>query len=208
MSELLDLIKQRRSIRKYQPRPVSLEAIQGLLEAAQFAPSAHNAQPWRFIVLLSDSAKQKLTQAMIEAWLKDLKRDGAPAQQRSALTKTYTERFTQAPAVIIACLTLQNMMQYPDEQRQKNERDMAVQSLAAAIQNLLLAAHAQGLATCWYCAPLFCKNVVRETLQIPADVEPQALITVGYPDETRQAPKRNSLSGCAYLDSWDSPLRG
>jgi F420 biosynthesis protein FbiB-like protein len=205
MSELLDLIKQRRSIRKYQPRPVSLEAIQGLLEAAQFAPSAHNAQPWRFIVLLSDSAKQKLTQAMIEAWLKDLKRGGASAEQRLALTKTYTERFTQAPAVIIACLTLQDMMQYPDEQRQKNERDMAVQSLAAAIQNLLLAAHAQGLATCWYCAPLFCKNVVREALQIPVDVEPQALITVGYAAENHIS-KRNLLSSCAYLDSWGNPL--
>ena len=58
---------------------------------------------------------------------------------------------------------------------------MAVQSVAMAVQNLLLAAHAEGLGACWMCAPLFCAEIVCRALDLPADWEPQALITLGYP---------------------------
>jgi coenzyme F420-0:L-glutamate ligase / coenzyme F420-1:gamma-L-glutamate ligase len=97
---------------------------------------------------------------------------------------------------------MEDMDTYPDAERKNSERDLALQSLAAAIQTLLLAAHANGLGACWYCAPLFCKTAVRQALVIPAEVEPQAAITIGYPDEIPKTPKRYPLETCVYREKW------
>jgi nitroreductase len=79
-----------------------------------------------------------------------------------------------------------DMDRYGDEQRNLNEYIMAAQSTAMAGQNLLLAAHEAGLGACWMCAPLFCPDVVRDVLNLPEDWQPQALIPLGYPAETRE----------------------
>lgn len=76
-----------------------------------------------------------------------------------------------------------DMDHYPDERRQQAERIMAVQSAALAAQNILLAAHTEGLGACWVCAPLFCPEVVRTALALPADWDALGLITLGYPAE-------------------------
>src|SRR5260221_7073878 len=74
-----------------------------------------------------------------------------------------------------------DMDRYPDAKRSAAEHQMAVQSVAMAVQNLLLAAHAEGLGACWMCAPLFCGDAVRGSLDLPADWQPQALVTLGQP---------------------------
>ena len=206
MPHITDAIKERRSIRKYIQRPVPEEVLREILEAAKYAPSAHNAQPWRFIVLTAEFAKRGLAEAMAEAWLQVLKRDGESQQNRTALTTASIERFTNAPVLVVACLTMKDMTQYPDEERQLREHDLAVQSLSAAIQNMLLTAHAKQLGACWYCAPIFCQTAVRQALKIPDEVEPQALITIGYPAEKPSSPLRKPLQSIAYLDDWGKPL--
>ena len=75
---------------------------------------------------------------------------------------------------------------YSDEKRSYNERVMAVQSTAMAGQNLLLAAHEVGLGACWMCAPLFCPDVVQQTLDLPDDWQPQGIIAMGYPAQERE----------------------
>ena len=75
---------------------------------------------------------------------------------------------------------------YPDAKRSHNEHIMAIQSVAMAGQNILLAAHDAGLGACWMCAPLFCPNVVKTSLNLPDDWQPQGLLTIGYPDQTRE----------------------
>ena len=75
---------------------------------------------------------------------------------------------------------MEDMDRYADPARQNAEYLMAVQSAAMAGQNLMLAAHAAGLAACWMCAPLFCPEVARDALGLPADWQPQGLITLGY----------------------------
>jgi coenzyme F420-0:L-glutamate ligase / coenzyme F420-1:gamma-L-glutamate ligase len=85
---------------------------------------------------------------------------------------------------------MQDMDTYPDEKRSFNEKVMAIQSTAMAGQTLLLAAHAAGLGACWMCAPLFCPDVVRGVLALPDHWEPQGLITLGYPAETRQRERK------------------
>jgi len=103
-------------------------------------------------------------------------------------------------------MTMEDMDSYPDERRQRAERTMAIQSVAASVQNFLLAASALGLGACWYCAPLFCPDVVREILGIPEGVEPQALIAVGYPNEEPEPPPRKPLEEVVYLERWGRAL--
>jgi coenzyme F420-0:L-glutamate ligase/coenzyme F420-1:gamma-L-glutamate ligase len=206
MSLVTDTIKTRRSIRKYLPRLVSTEILKKILEAARWAPSAHNAQPWRFILLIDKSPKLLLAEAMADAWMVDMVKDGTRMEVREKSRKASIERFARAPLLVIACVTMKDMIQYTDESRQKCEHDLAVQSLGAAIQNMLLTAHANGLGACWFSAPIFCKETVRKVLEIPKNAEPQALIALGYPAEKPRAPYRKSLQNYSYASHWGTSL--
>lgn len=182
---MLDLIMTRRSIRRYRPDPVPPALVEALLQAAIWAPSAHNRQPWRFAVIETPACKQALARAMGARLRHDLMADGLPAAQIDADVERSFARITGAPLLILLCLTMQDMDVYADAARSQNEYLMAVQSVAIAGQNLLLAAHAAGLGACWMCAPLFAPGVVRAALDLPDDWQPQALITLGYPDQQR-----------------------
>ncbi len=206
MSSDIDVLRQRRSIRKYRQQPIPFDLIKRLLEAASYAPSAHNAQPWRFIVIANPEQKAALADAMAQVWLAELERDHIPKNTRWATVDTSAARFIAAPALILACLSMEDMNEYLDTERQKHERDLALQSLGAAVQNLLLQAQIQGLGACWYCAPAFCKSIVRQVLNIPDDVEPHALLTVGYPAETPKMPPRHGMEDFAFLDQWGKRL--
>jgi len=200
--KILEIIKSRRSVREYLPMQVSNKVLFRILEAARWAPSAHNAQPWRFVTIRDAALKRKLAEAMANRWDKDMRKDNVPPEEREKLVKTSIERFTRAPIVIVACLTMEDMDKYPDKRRQKIEYVMAVQSFAAAIENMLLAAHAEGLSSCWFCAPLFCPDTVRKILNISNHVDPQALITIGYPIEKPNPPPRKPLEKIVHQEYW------
>lgn len=176
----------RRSIRRYRPDPVPHAILESILTAAIWAASAHNRQPWRFCVVESSSTKETLAGAMGARLRHDLEADGVPETVIAADTGRSYSRITSAPVLIVLCLSMADMDIYPDPQRAHNEMIMAVQSTAMAGQNLLLAAHDAGLGACWMCAPLFCPDVIVGTLDLPADWQPQALITLGYPAEARE----------------------
>jgi F420 biosynthesis protein FbiB-like protein len=183
--QILLVIAQRRSIRRFQPRPVAPDLLEKLLAAAHWAPSAHNRQPWRFVIVLDEGNRRSLADRMAERLAADLRAGGANEQEIQADTLRSRQRLTGAPVLIVVCLSMQDMDVYPDAHRQSLEHLMAVQSVAMAAQNLLLAAHAHGLGACWLCAPLFCPEVVRESLGLPRDLEPQGAIILGYPAEAR-----------------------
>lgn len=187
-------LKTRRSIRRYKPEPVATEIVDQILQTAVWAPSAHNRQPWRFVVMEQQATKIKLASAMGAKLRVDLTADGMPPELIKKDAERSFQRITNAPILILLCLTMADMDSYPDSMRQANEKMMAVQSVALAGQNLLLAAHSFGLGACWMCAPLFCPQVVVDTLQMPSDWEPQALISVGYPAESKEK-TRHSLEG-------------
>jgi F420 biosynthesis protein FbiB-like protein len=158
--------------------------VERLLAAATWAPSAHNRQPWRFVVIEGEETKKLLAETMNAALRADLAADGLPPDQIEAHASRRQARLTRAPTLILLCMTMTDLDNYPDEKRRRAEWIMATQSLALAGQNLLLAAHAEGLGACWLCAPLFCPEVVRDTLGLPPDWEPQAFISLGWPAET------------------------
>lgn len=191
--KLLGAIKNRHCIREYTSEEIPKRTINLIMEACRWAPSAHNAQPWRFIVITDHSKKCKLAENMAKCWGADLTVDGISIIERKNLTEASIKQFSNAPVLIVACLTMEDMDQYPDEHRKKIEYIMAVQSVSVAIENLLLAANGIGLGACWYCAPLFCPEIVKKTLNIPEQFEPQALITLGYPLKKSEPTPRRPL---------------
>ena len=204
MATIFDSLRKRRSIRKYQCKPVPQELIENVLSVAGWAPSAHNAQPWRFIVLANASVKQDLATAMAEAWAIDMSKDGTKIEPE--MKQARVERFATSPVLILACLAMEDMIKQPDQKRQSVERDLAMQSFGAAMQNLLLAADAKGLGACWFCAPAFSKETVCEVLKIPEGVEPQALVALGYPAEKPLAPTRKQLDDYCFNGEWGKKL--
>jgi coenzyme F420-0:L-glutamate ligase/coenzyme F420-1:gamma-L-glutamate ligase len=188
------VLAERRSVRDYRPEPLPPELVNRLLEAAVLAPSAHNCQPWRFAVVTSPEAKEKLARAMGELLEGDLTGYGLAPQEIESRVRGSLERLTGLPCLIVACLTMADMPVYADERRAQIERAMAVQSVAAALQNLLLAAQALGLGACWRCDPLYCPQVVAGALTLPEDWQPQALITLGYPASPGERKGREPLA--------------
>jgi F420 biosynthesis protein FbiB-like protein len=175
-----------------------------VLAAAGWAPSAHNSQPWRFIVISDSKIKRDLSEAMGETWVADLVKDGLAVNE--ANLRERVERFACAPVLILGCLTMEGLRKFPDATRQGYERDLAVQSFGAAIQNLLLAAYAEKLVSCWFCAPGFCKQTVREVLNIPREIEPQSFVILGYTGECPVVPSKKKLAEYCYLNMWGKPL--
>jgi coenzyme F420-0:L-glutamate ligase/coenzyme F420-1:gamma-L-glutamate ligase len=180
----------RRSIRRYQDQPVAQYTLETVLTAALWAPSAHNRQPWRFAVVTSPDQRRDLALAMGARLRADLAADNVPPDVIEKDASRSYSRISSAPALILVCLSMVDMDTYPDAKRSTAERTMAVQSTALAVQNLLLAAHDEGLGACWMCAPLFCPDVVTTQLDLPTDWEPQALITMGYPAEEKQSTRQ------------------
>ena len=192
--EFHTLMRARRSIRRYTGQPVPEEMLERLLTAAAWAPSAHNRQPWRFVVLTDEVVKERLARAMGDTLRADRLADGDDPQAVAQDAERSRARITGAPVVIAVCLTMADMDRYPDERRGRAEYLMAVQSVAMAVQNLLLAAHAEGLGSCWMCAPLFCPDVVGDALGLPEGWEAQALITLGYPAGAGKPGQRKPLA--------------
>lgn len=201
--DFLSMIKTRRSVRKFKPEKVPRKIVMDILSSARWSPSAHNAQPWRCIVIDDENVKERLAEAMGKAWLSDLLKDGVPEEKaREMIRLESLERITASPVVIIVCLTMKDMHKYPDRRRCMAEHIMAVQSVAAYIQTLLLTAHYHGLGACWMCAPLFCKAAVKKALNLPGNLEPQAMIVMGYPDEKPEPPLRKSLEEICSFNLW------
>ncbi len=191
------LLRSRRSVRKYQARPVSREQIEQIVEAARWAPSPHGRQPWRFVVLTRQEPKTLLADRMGVTWQENLEMDGQDAKIVNIRLEKSRQRILTAPAIILPCLYLEDLDRYPDEKRQSDETIMAVQSLGAAIQNMLLMTYDLGLDAGWMCAPLFCPEVVCEALDLDMHLIPHALITVGYaaadPQRRERLPLENLI---------------
>jgi nitroreductase len=171
---LFKAIKQRRSVRAYTREDVSEEEVKKLIEAARWAPSAGNIQPWRFVIVRDAEVKRKLAEA--------------------ALNQTFIE---EAPVVIVVCT---------DEARSsqgygnRGATLYCIQDTAVATQNILLAAHALGLGTCWVGA--FREELVKKTLNAPMNMRPVAIIPVGHAAERPRAPSRRSLEEIVHRETF------
>jgi len=201
--DITQLVKSRRRIRRFKTTRIPRDVIRAILDLARWAPSAHNAQPWRLIVIDDKEVKRKLATEMGKAWLSDMREDGVPRDKAERIVKLESwERITESPIVVIACLSMEDMHKYPDSKRQKAEYLMGVQSVAAYIQTMLLLAHNHGLGACWICAPLFCQEAVKRALDLSRKLEPQAMIIMGYAAKEPVPTQRKSINEICAFNFW------
>jgi PPOX class probable F420-dependent enzyme len=178
--DLAAIMRGRRSVRAFQAQPVPPALVAQILEAGRWAPSPHGRQPWRFVVLTQRAGKQRLVDAMAAEWERNLAMDGQDPAIIATRQEKSQARMLQAPVLVMLCLYLEELDRYPDAARQAAETTMAVHSLGAAAQNMLLTAYQLGLDGGWMCAPLYCPEVVVAALDLDPALIPHALLTFGY----------------------------
>lgn len=201
LQDFASVVRGRRSVRYYQEREVQRQLIEEVLEAARWAPSPHGRQPWRFVILTRPDLKERLADAMGASWRANLAMDGEPEEVMNNRLAQSRQRLLHAPVLIIPCLYLKELDQYPDAGRQEAETIMAIQSLGAAVENLMLAAWSLGLDSGWMCAPLFCPDIVCQALDLDPALTPHALITLGY--LAREPKRREHRPIQALIARWD-----
>jgi coenzyme F420-0:L-glutamate ligase/coenzyme F420-1:gamma-L-glutamate ligase len=175
-------LEARRSIRAFLDEPVPRDALDGFVEAACIAPAPHHSRPWRWVVVDSADAKQQLADGMGDAWRRDLEGDGVPTARIDALVDASHAKIVGAPALVLGCLTWDGLDRYPDATRQRAEFGMALLSLGAAVENLMVAVADAGYASCWVAAPIFCPEAARDALALAPEWLPHAMVLVGRPD--------------------------
>ena len=139
------------------------------------------------------SVKKNLANAMAIEFERDLEKDGLSPTEIQKRTARSRERIISAPVVIILNVDMTDMDVYPDEKRNKAEYLMAVQSVANAGMQMLLAAHAEGLGGVWVCSPLFVQETIQNILELPKTWEPQAMFFLGQPQDIPEVRERKSI---------------
>ncbi|MCR4400834.1 MAG: nitroreductase family protein [Syntrophomonadaceae bacterium] len=181
--ELMEALRTRRSCRNFLGTPVEEEKLQVVLEAAGWAPSVMNLQPWRFIVVKNPEVKQALQRAAEDAVRLAYERSGW-----KWLGKYRVDFLSQAPVVIVVTADPRDT---GADQFLRPPSGYAM-SCCAAIQNLMLAAHDLGLATLWY--SLFDKQTVSHILGLPPHIEVISLVVLGYPAGALPAVPRRPIA--------------
>lgn len=172
----------RRSIRNYDGLPLKKEQLDLILEAGCKAPSAHDSRPWHFAVIESPEKKSAFCRMLKELLEADMLKAGL-SPQRIDDKVSKTQSALKSAAVIIILFLKTQLPKNPLDQKGVIEKVLAEQSLALAGGQMLLAAHLQSLGACWYSAPLFCQTNVAEFCGYDKEYRPQAMITIGNPNE-------------------------
>ena len=177
-----EAIAARRSVRSFVDRPVPPPVVERAVALAVQAPAPHHSQPWRFALLESPPAKQRLSEAMGRAWRADLEADALPAHEIERILSRSHRLLTSTPLLVVCCADTTRAHGYPDDRRRRAEWSLFAHSVGAALQTFMTSLATEGIASCWISAPVFCGEIVKEVLDLQPQVEPHALVLVGYAD--------------------------
>jgi 5,6-dimethylbenzimidazole synthase len=205
------VIYKRRDIRSFLSVPISKDIIHRILNAAHHAPSVGFMQPWNFIIISSDEIKEKL------AWAADKEKRALAihydGERETRFLGLKVEGIKEAPITI--CVTCDPARGGSHVLGRNSIPETDILSTACAIQNMWLAACAEGLALGW--VSFYKKNDIRDILDIPLHIDPIALLSIGYTDEYPEKPilelanweKRHPLEQLIYENKWgENELQG
>jgi len=192
---LLEWIRSRRSIRQYSDRAVSREDIGRLLEAARWAPSNHNRQPWRFLVLEDKQQIGQLAESVRQGLSEKLKSMPPAAAVYAEAFKHYATFFSCAPVLLVVLHKQPVSVSAPLLAGLKNPALVSGEplSVAMSVQNLLLAAHTLGLGGCVLTGPLLVQDALSKVLDLPAGHDLTCFVAIGHPAESPPPPRRKSI---------------
>ncbi len=178
MNSAREFLRSRRSIRRFTSDPVPDSVIESILTTATYAPSAHNLQPWRFVIIKNPDARKKLAATLTTKMRADMQAENANQAEIESRVKRSIRRIDEAPMLILLCRDATAVRIDSPE-----ETIMNIQSTALAGMNILLAAQAEGLGANWICWPLYATHETKSVLELPENWEPQAMLIVGLTDE-------------------------
>ncbi|QMU67851.1 coenzyme F420-0:L-glutamate ligase [Streptacidiphilus sp. P02-A3a] len=187
----------RRTVRRFTDEPVDGGAVRRAVAAAATAPAPHHTTPWRFVLLESPEVRTRLLDAMLAAWSRDLRELDGWSEQRVATRVRRGDVLRDAPYLVVPCLVMDGSHDYPDARRAAAEREMFVVALGAAVQNLLVTLAGEGLGSAWVSSTMFCRDTVREVLELPPGWDPMGAVAVGRPAEP--APERPARDPEAFI---------
>jgi nitroreductase len=196
---LLDGINSLRSVRKFKPDPIPEDKLRIILKSASKAASGSNTQPWEFVVVRDPNLKARLKEPMLRTWLERLAgASGMSIRMRDVYDEaTEMLRNTQKIPVIIFCCV--------DLNRVGKSEEVRYASIYPAVQNLMLAAHSLGLATCLTVhgsTPTRGEPEVKKILGIPEHVKITCLIYLGRPAVRLGPPRRKPIEKFVHYDHW------